>query len=87
MTEPYELTIAQAAAEIRRGALSPVELTDSLLARSRTLDPQLNVWVTLDEDAARDAAADSARQLSDTGRRPPARYPIRRQGYLLHRGR
>ena len=44
MTEPYELTIAQAAAELRRGSLSPLELTDSLLARSRTLDPQLNVW-------------------------------------------
>ena len=65
MTEPYELTIAQAASEIRRGRLSPVELMDSLLARSRNLDPQLNVWVTLDEDAARNAAAESARQLAD----------------------
>ena len=67
MTEPYELTIAQASAEIQRGNLSPVELTDSLLARSRTLDPQLNVWRNLDEDAARDAAARSARQLAESG--------------------
>ncbi len=65
MTEPYDLTIAQAASEIRRGRLSPVELTDSLLDRSRNLDQQLNVWVNLDEDAARDAAAESARQLAD----------------------
>ncbi len=65
MTEPYELTIAQAASEIRRGRLSPVELTDSLLERSRNLDPQLNVWVNRDEDAARKAAAESARQLAD----------------------
>ena len=65
MTEPYELTIAQAAAEIRAGNLSPVDLMDSLLARSRSLDPQLNVWVNLDEDAARDAAAERARQLAD----------------------
>ena len=64
MTEPYELTIAQAASEIRRGRLSPVELMDSLLARSRNLDPQLNVWVNLDEDAARNAAAESARRLA-----------------------
>ena len=65
MTEPYELTIAQAASEIRRGTLSPVDLMDSLLERSRNLDPQLNVWVNLDEDAARDAAAERERQLAD----------------------
>ena len=35
MTEPYELTIAQAASEIRAGSLSPVDLMDSLLERSR----------------------------------------------------
>ena len=67
MPEPHELTIAQAAAEIRRGSLSPVDLMDSLLERSRSLDPHLNVWVNLDEDAARDAAADSARQLAESG--------------------
>ena len=67
MTKPHELTIAQAAAEIRRGSLSPVDLMDSLLERSRTLDPQLNVWVNLDEDAARSAAAESARQLAENG--------------------
>ena len=67
MTEPYELTIAQAAAEIRRGSLSPTELTDSLLERSRTLDPQLNVWVNLEESAARSAAAESTRQLAESG--------------------
>lgn len=67
MTEPYELTIAQAVAEIRRGSLSPVDLMDSLLERSRSLDPHLNVWVNLDEDAARAAAADSARQLAENG--------------------
>ncbi len=65
MTEPYELTIAQAASEIRRGGLSPVDLMDSLLERSSTLDPQLSVWVNLDEDVARAAAAESARQLAD----------------------
>ena len=67
MTEPHELTIAQAAAEIRRGSLSPVDLMDSLLERSRSLDPHLNVWVNLDEDAARSAAAESARQLAENG--------------------
>ena len=67
MTEPYELTIAQAAAEIRRGSLSPVDLTDSLLERGSALDPQLNVWVNIDEDAARQAASQSAQQLAEGG--------------------
>lgn len=63
MTEPYQLTIAEAAAEIRRGSLSPIELTKSLLARSREVDPRLDVWVTLNEDAALDAAARSTEAL------------------------
>ena len=67
MTEPYDLTIAQAAAQIRSGSLSPIDLMDSLLARSRALDPQLNVWKTIDEEAARQAAAESARQLAESG--------------------
>ncbi len=67
MTEPYDLTIAQAAADIRRGSLSPVDLMDSLLARTSALDPQLNVWVNIDEDAARQAAAQSAKQLAENG--------------------
>lgn len=64
MTEPYDLTIAEAGAEIRRGRLSPVELTESLLARARDLEPRLNVWTTLDGDAALDAATHVTRQLA-----------------------
>ena len=67
MTAPHDLTIAQAAAQIRSGSLSPIDLMDSLLERSRSLDPQLNVWETFDEDAARQAAAESARQLAENG--------------------
>lgn len=71
MTEPYELTIAQASARITSGRLSPVELTESLLARSRELDPRLNVWVTLDEDSALDAARKSAEALAKSGSSGP----------------
>ncbi len=67
MTQPYELTIAQASAQIAGGHLSPVELTESLLARSRELDAHLNVWVTLDENAALDAAKQSAAGLAKNG--------------------
>lgn len=64
MTEPYHLTIAEAAIEMRRGRLSPRELTESLLARSREIDPRLDVWVTLDEEAALEAADRSTEALT-----------------------
>jgi Asp-tRNA(Asn)/Glu-tRNA(Gln) amidotransferase A subunit family amidase len=40
---------------------------DSLLARSRALEPRLRVWVTLDEDAALDAARRSQEALERSG--------------------
>ena len=52
MAEPYELTIADAAVEIRGRRLSCVELMESLLSRALALEPRLKVWVTLDPDAA-----------------------------------
>lgn len=64
MTEPYHLTIAEAAVEMRRGRLSPRELTESLLARSRELEPRLDVWATLDEEAALDAADRRSEELA-----------------------
>ena len=71
MTEPYELTVADAASQIRQGQLSPVELMDSLLARSRSLEPSLTVWVTLDEDAALAAASRSGEELAQGRPRGP----------------
>lgn len=56
MSEPFELSAAQAATAIRGGRLTAVELMESLLARSAALEPSLRVWVTLDEDAAMVAA-------------------------------
>ena len=64
MAEPYELTVGDAASQIRQGQLSPVELMESLLARSRSLEPGLTVWVTLDEDAAFAAARRSGEDLA-----------------------
>ena len=65
MAEPYELTASQAASEIARRGISVVELMESLLARSRALEPGLRVWVTLDEDAALEAARRSEQALKD----------------------
>ncbi len=48
MPEPYELSLTEAAAQIRRGDLSPVALAESLLARIDSLDGDLKAWVTID---------------------------------------
>ena len=71
MTEPFELTIVEAEATMRQGQLSPVELTESLLARARAMEPSLRVWVTLDEDAVLAAARRSQAELIDGGPRSP----------------
>ncbi len=56
MSEPFELSAAQAASAIRGGRLTAADLMESLLARSATLEPALRVWVTLDEDLCMAAA-------------------------------
>ncbi len=56
MPEPHELSVAEAAAQIREGTLSPVVLAESLLARIDALDGDLQAWVTIDRDAVLSAA-------------------------------
>ena len=67
MADPFELSLAQAASLIRHGQLSPTELMESLLSRSRSTEPHLRVWVTLDENAAMAAATSSAEDLQRGG--------------------
>src|ERR1700731_2490691 len=44
-TDLHWLTIADAARQIERHVLSPVELTEALIARVEALDPQLNAFL------------------------------------------
>ena len=71
MPEPFELTIAEAATQIRERRLSPVTLMESLLSRAAAMEPSLRVWVTLDPDAALDASRQSERDLEQKGPRGP----------------
>lgn len=73
MSEPFELTIAEAAAQIADRRLSPVELMESLLSRATSMEPRLRVWVTLDPAAALEAARQSQREL---GRKRRPRGPL-----------
>ena len=50
MAEPFGLTVAQAAQQIRQRTLSPVTLAQSLLERIDALDPSLRAWVTIDRE-------------------------------------
>ena len=56
MPELHELSLAEAAAQIREGTLSPVALAEALLARIDALDGDLQAWVTIDRDAVLSAA-------------------------------
>jgi aspartyl-tRNA(Asn)/glutamyl-tRNA(Gln) amidotransferase subunit A len=69
-TDISNLTLAEAAAAIRAGALSPVELTDALLDRIERLEPRLNAFITLTAESAR-AEARAARD--ETGPDGPLR--------------
>ena len=51
--DPCDLTIRQAAAALRDGALSALTLTDAVLARAAATQPTLNAYITLTPDAAR----------------------------------
>ena len=72
MSEPFELSAAEAAAAIRGGRLTAAELMESLLARSAALEPSLRVWVTLDQAAAMAAA----RRADDEMRRGGPAGPL-----------
>jgi len=50
MPQPYELTVAQAAQQIKEKALSPVDLAQSLLDRIDATDKDLKAWVTIDRE-------------------------------------
>ena len=67
--EPFELTVSQATRMIASGELSPLTLMESLLGRIQQLEPSLKAWVTLDREAALDAAQASEKEILRNGPR------------------
>jgi aspartyl-tRNA(Asn)/glutamyl-tRNA(Gln) amidotransferase subunit A len=57
------LTIADAARLIERRRLSPVELTDALIARIEALDPQINAFLLPTPEKAREQARAAEREI------------------------
>ena len=62
-TELHWLTIADAARLIESRRLSPLELTDALLARTDALDPQLNAFLLPTPEKARGQAKAAEREI------------------------
>ena len=65
----HQLTLAEIARGLKDKTFSAAELTDALLARIAQLDPQLNSFITVTADLARDQAkaADARRAGGEDG--------------------
>ena len=62
--ELYELTIREAAQALREGALTSVELTESVLRRIEATEPRLNAYIAVTADLAREQALAADRELA-----------------------
>ncbi len=65
------LTISEAAALIKAGKLSPVELTEMCLARVKAFEPELHAFVTVTEDRARADAKKAEAEIKASGPTSP----------------
>jgi Asp-tRNA(Asn)/Glu-tRNA(Gln) amidotransferase A subunit family amidase len=65
MTNLHDLTAAEAARQIRRRDVSPVELVDALLSRIERSQPMLKAFVTVDYEGARAAARAAEAAITD----------------------
>ncbi|MDF4250342.1 amidase [Streptomyces sp. WMMB303] len=62
--QPYELTLTDAAEQLRARALSPLELVDSVLDRIAATEPELGAYVTVTAERARRAAREAGHKLA-----------------------
>ncbi|MER6783955.1 amidase [Streptomyces sp. NPDC000658] len=69
--QPFELSLTEASRAVRARELSPVELTESVLARIAAVEGRLGAYVTVAADAALAAAVRAEREISVSGPRGP----------------
>jgi len=70
-SDPCELDITELAPLLRDRSLSPVELTESYLARIERLDPRLNTYSKVLPEQAREAAREAEVEIGRGGWRGP----------------
>ena len=71
MSEPWQLNAAEARWLIGTGALSPVDLLESCIARMEAVNPTINAVVATDFDRARDTARAAEKAVRDGDDLPP----------------
>lgn len=64
MLNPLNLSLAQASKAVETQALSPVELVDAALERISVREPQINAFVSVWADAARQHALEAERDIA-----------------------
>jgi aspartyl-tRNA(Asn)/glutamyl-tRNA(Gln) amidotransferase subunit A len=69
--QPFELTLAATAQQIKAKVLSPVELTQSVLARIDAVNPQINAFSNVTAGLAAGAAALAEREIAGGRYRGP----------------
>ena len=62
MNDLIFLPAASMAEKIRKKEISPVELVDAHLAQIERLNPQLNAFIQVDSERARQSARDAERE-------------------------
>jgi aspartyl-tRNA(Asn)/glutamyl-tRNA(Gln) amidotransferase subunit A len=87
MSDPADLTITEAAAALRSGSLTSVDLTEAVLQRARVTEAHLHAYLTLDQTGAHAAAAAADKALAageDSG--PLHGIPIALKDNMVTRG-
>lgn len=69
--EPYELTLAEAAAALAAKELSPVELTDSVIGQVERHEAQVGAFAALTLEQAHTSAEQAEAEIAATGPRSP----------------
>jgi aspartyl-tRNA(Asn)/glutamyl-tRNA(Gln) amidotransferase subunit A len=71
MRDAAFLGLAEAARLIETRQLSPVELVEDQLERIEALDPQINAYITVTAELAREQAREAVREIAAGGYRGP----------------
>jgi hypothetical protein len=82
----YSLSISQLAPLLARGEVSPLEVTEALLARIQERDGELNTYITVDAAGARGMAQEAAARLRQGEATPLTGIPLGLKDVLVTRG-
>ncbi len=81
-----DLTLSEARAALRAGAITAVALAQAHLERIRALEPDLHAYLTVTEDLALQAAEDADRRRANGDESPLLGIPLAIKDVLMTRG-